>query len=147
MPFFNGKSTPNDGFIIKPSPSTEDVPHFIACEKELQLQSKPLSQLEILQQSVQMLVEQDKRISSVENELKVIKAQTQTQSNYFTAVGFGTLKGFRVTLQIASKVGQYASKRCRELNIAMGEMPDPRFGKVRTYPTEILDEAFKIVLN
>lgn len=114
---------------------------------ELQQSTQPLSQLQILQQSVQMLVEQEKRLESVENEVKLIKAQTTTQTDYFTVAGYGTLKGLKVPLQIAVKVGNYASKKCRQLGIMMGECPDPRFGKVRTYPTDVLDEAFKIALN
>lgn len=121
--------------------------YFIECEKQLKQSIQPMSQLEILQQSVQMLVEQDKRISSVENEVKLIKAQTTTQTDYFTVAGYGTLKGMKVPLQFAVKVGNYASRKCRQLGIMMGECPDPRFGKVRTYPSSVLDEAFRLALN
>lgn len=121
--------------------------YFIECEKQLKQPIQPMSQLEILQQSVKMLIEQDKRISSVENEVKLIKAQTTTQPDYFTVAGYGTLKGMKVPLQFAVKVGNYASKKCRQLGIMMGECPDPRFGKVRTYPSNVLDEAFRFALN
>lgn len=121
--------------------------YFLECEKQLQQSNQPLSQLQILQQSVQMLVEQEKRLESVENEVKLIKAQTTTQPDYFTVAGYGTLKGLKVPLQIAVKIGNYASKKCKQLGIMMGECPDPRFGKVRTYPTDILEEAFLQTMN
>lgn len=121
--------------------------YFIECEKKLKESTKPLSQLEILQQSVQMLVEQEKRLESVENEVKLIKAQTTTQTDYFTVAGYGTLKGIKVPLSFAAKVGSYAAKRCRQLGIMMGECADQRFGRVRTYPSDILEEAFRVSVN
>lgn len=121
--------------------------YFIECEKQLQQSIQPLSQLEILQQSVQMLVAQEKRIESVEKEVKLIRAQTTTRPDCFTVAGYGTLQGIKVPLSFASRIGTYAAKRCRQMGIMMGECSDQRFGGVRTYPSEILDEAFRMATN
>lgn len=110
-------------------------------------QNKPLTQLEVLQQSITMLIEQDKRISTVENDVLLLKAQTQMQTDYFTVAGYGTLQGVKVPLNFACKVGQYAARKCKQEGILMGECFDQRFGKVRTYPSSILNEAFKVALN
>lgn len=49
--------------------------YFIECEKRLQQSIQPLSQLEIIAQSAQILLEQDKRISNVEEKLNLIEAK------------------------------------------------------------------------
>ena len=57
--------------------------------KELQ---KPLSQAEILVRSANLLLEQEKRLGKVENKVLEIEARTKTRPDYFTIVGFATLK-------------------------------------------------------
>ena len=47
--------------------------YFIACEKKLMEIAKPLSQLEIIAQSAQILLEQDKRLSKIEAEHEELK--------------------------------------------------------------------------
>ncbi|MDR3140949.1 MAG: antA/AntB antirepressor family protein [Tannerellaceae bacterium] len=46
--------------------------YFIACEQKLKEASKPLSQIEILQQSVNMLVEQERRVTAIEAKVDTI---------------------------------------------------------------------------
>ncbi len=116
--------------------------YFIACEKRMNEIAKPLSQLEIIAQSAQILLEQEKRISTVENKVLEIEARTKTRPEYFTVVGFGTLKGISVNLSMASRIGQRASRICKLRGIEMDKTPDPRFGEVKMYPKAILEEVF-----
>lgn len=105
-------------------------------------EQKPLSQLQVLQKSVEVLIEHDKRLSSVEEEIKLIKAQTTTRANYFTILGYGALHGLQVNLTQACSLGRKASDLCKSRGLEMDECPDPRFGKVRLYPVSILNEVF-----
>ena len=121
--------------------------YFIACEKQLKSIEKPLSQLEVLQHSVNMLVEQDRRIGLVENEVKVLKAQQTTRSYWYTIAGFGTLNGISIGLKHASSLGRKASQLCKERGVETETIPDPRFGTVKLYPSNILEEVFSLAIN
>jgi acetolactate synthase small subunit len=108
---------------------------------------KPLSPIEILVQSAQMLLEQDKRINKVENKLNVLEAKTTTRPDYFTIVGYGTLHHVFVNLKQASSLGRKASEICKKRGIQTDRIPDPRFGEVKMYPSEVLDEVFSNPIN
>jgi hypothetical protein len=106
-------------------------------------EQKPLSQLEILQQSVNMLVAQEQRLNTVESKLHVLEAKTQTRPDYFTIAGYGTLHGIHVGLPLAASLGRKATGICKARGIETDKIPDPRFGEVKMYPTNVLDEVFE----
>lgn len=110
-------------------------------------EQKPMSQIDLIIQSAQMLKEQDMRITSVEDKVKEIEAKQTTRPNYYTIVGYGTLHNISVNLKQASSLGQKASKRCKDLGIETDTIPDPRFGKVKMYPESVLDEVFALPIN
>ena len=113
--------------------------YFIEAEKKL---NKPLSQIDILIQSAQMIKEQEKRIASVEDKVLQIDARTKTASDYFTIVGYATLNGISCGLKLASNLGRKASVLCKNRGLKTESLPDPRFGLVKTYPIQILKEVF-----
>ncbi len=120
---------------------------FESLEKVLKEQQKPLSQIEILVQSANLLLEQEKRLGQVENKVLEIEARTKTRPDYFTIVGFATLKKIKCGLQLASSLGRKATALCRLKGYQMEEIPDPRFGKVKTYPLSVLEEVFNMPVN
>lgn len=103
---------------------------------------QPQSQIDILVQSVLLLKEQEQRVAKVEEKVKELEAKTQTRPNYFTVVGYGTLNGINVNLSLASRLGRKASMLCKLRNIQTDEIPDPRFGRVKLYPKQVLEEVF-----
>lgn len=125
--------------------------YFIEIEKRA---TKPLSQLDILAQSVQILQAQEKRVRQLEagqEEIKekvaLIEAKTTTRPNFFTVVGYATLQGIQCGLKMACSLGRKATNLCKQKGIEPEEIPDPRFGKVKTYPEEILKEVFAMPIN
>lgn len=114
--------------------------YFIEVEKQAK---KPMTQMEILLHSAQMLVDQERRIESVETRVLQIEAKTTTRPDYFTIVGYGTISGISVNLSLAANLGRQASSICKKRELLMDTIPDPRFGLVRMYPKEVLDEVFK----
>ena len=60
----------------------------------------------------------------------------------FTIVGYGTLNGVSVNLQLASRLGRRAAALCKHRGIKTNTIPDPRFGVVKMYPKNILKEVF-----
>lgn len=118
--------------------------YFIEVEKRA---TKPLSQLDILAQSVQVLQAQEKRLSEVEDRVKVIEAKTTPRPNYFTIVGYATLHKVQCGLSLACRLGRKAATICKNRGIETEEIPDPRFGKVKTYPEDVLKEVFEMPIN
>jgi len=111
------------------------------------VEQKPLSQLEIIAQSAQILLEQDKRLNHVEKEVLELKAKTSTRPDYFTIVGYGTRNKIPVNLKQASSLGRKASDLCKRRGIQTDKILDPRFGEVKMYPREVLEEIFNQPLN
>lgn len=109
--------------------------------------TKPLSQLDILAQSVQILQAQEKRITEVEDRVKVIEAKQTTHQNWFTIAGYGTLHKIQVGLKLAASLGRKACNLCKQRGIVPEEIPDPRFGKVKTYPEDVLKQVFEMPIN
>ncbi len=116
--------------------------------------TKPMSQLEILAQSVQILQEQEKRVQQLETGQKeirekvaLIEAKQTTHQNWFTIAGYGTLHKVQVGIKLAASLGRKACNLCKQLGVEPEEIPDPRFGKVKTYPENVLKQVFDMPIN
>ena len=125
--------------------------YFIEAEKRLRATSKPMSQLEILVQSAQQLLEVEKRQALMDAKLKDIEAKVQEvkaiadhTEDYATVRGFFVLvKARRVTRETAKLIGIAAAKRCKEQGIAVDRIDDLKWGKINAYPKDILAEVAK----
>lgn len=111
------------------------------------IEQRPLSQLEIIAQSAQILLEQEKRISSVEKKLELIEAKTTTRPEYFTVAGYASLHKTPVNIKQAAHLGRQASNLCKQTMQPIDSCFDPRFGKVNMYPTNVLDVIFSKPIN
>lgn len=121
--------------------------YFIECEKVAQQSVKSLSPAEALLKSVQMLVEQDKRINQVENKVLEIDARTTTRPEYFTVAGYCRWKKQQASTQMCITIGRKAAKICKQRSIPIDEVPDTRWGKVGSYPASVLEEVFNMRIN
>lgn len=110
-------------------------------------EQKPLSQLEIIAQSAQILLEQDKRLSSVEQKVKEIEAKQITRPDCYAIAGYASLFNMPVTTEKAKQLGIKARAICKKRGLTITTTPDPRFGKVNIYPTVILEEVFNLYYN
>ena len=81
-------------------------------------------------------------LSELKEDVKVLKVKNETDPNFFTVVGYASLLGKKINLELAKKLGKEASKICRSKNIELTSIPDPRFGSVKTYPKDVLEELF-----
>lgn len=121
--------------------------YFIEAEKVAVQATAQLEPEELMLRQVQMMIEQKKRLVAIENDVKQLKAQTQARPDYYTVAGFATLNGIKGDLSFCAKLGKIAAKICRDHGWVMGTTPDPRFGKVYTYPREALECAFAQPVN
>lgn len=92
-------------------------------------------------------IEIEKRISEIDDRVKVIEAKQTTHQNWFTIAGYGTLLKIQVGIKLAASLGRKACNLCRQLGIEPKEIPDPRFGKVKTYPENVLKQVFDMPIN
>ena len=112
------------------------------------LENTAKSPAEQLLQNAQLLVEQERRVNQIEEKVKVLEAKTVTRPDYFTIAGYATLNGMNVNLKIASRLGRAASKLCKDRGLLTDSIPDARYGKVKMYPTVVLEDVFrKEVIN
>jgi phage anti-repressor protein len=128
--------------------------YFIACEKKLKVGSQgsqPLldPELQALVVSLQRLdvvkAEQEKqaiRLNIVEEQQRNLQL-TNGHANYFSILGYASYIGVRIDLKRAKVLGKIATRTCIEEGVQYGETPDQRFGRVNTYPSEILESLFK----
>lgn len=121
--------------------------YFIACEKKSMELAKPLTQIEILIQSAQLIQAQEQRLGLVENKIQELNARTQASPDLFTIAGYASLIGISINLQNAVSLGKKATRLCEIEKLSTGTIPDPRFGRVKTYPTHILKRVFETPIN
>ena len=114
--------------------------YFIDFEKKHR--SQPLSTMDILELSIKKLREQEAKLAEVKEDIKELKATTQTRPNYFTVVGYASLNGISVGLHLAARVGRKCSTICKSLGYDIESIPDPRFGRVNMYPKDVLEDVF-----
>lgn len=116
--------------------------YFIEVEKKARELAKPMSTLDILEMNIKQLREQESRVNNLEKKMEVIEAKTQTTPDYFTIIGYAMLNKVQIGLQTAARLGIKAAKICRDKGYRMDEVPDPRFGRVRSYPKTVLEQVF-----
>jgi prophage antirepressor-like protein len=104
---------------------------------------KPLSAFEMLELTFSVMKEQKQELEEIKKEVRLLDARTRTRENYFTIVGYASLNGISVNRNQAAALGIRASRICNNRGIEMDTTPDPRFGRVKLYPSEILDEVFE----
>lgn len=103
---------------------------------------KPMTQLEIMQMSINQLVEQERRMNELESRMNMIEAKSQTVPNeYFTIAGFATIRKQKIDVALANLLGRKASKLSREYGYDIGKVSDPRYGTVNTYHVDILNKV------
>lgn len=123
--------------------------YFIEVEKRYRsLSPQPITQAEALLASVQMMVQQERRINAVESnqrrieeKIDIIEAkQTTINEDYFALSGYYRLKNrqFNLTAAQAQQTGKALSRKSTELGYTVGKTYSEKFGNVNTYHRFIL---------
>ena len=102
-----------------------------------------LSPAEQLVAQAQLLVEQEKRLAALEGKIKVVEAALETrQKDVFSIAGYASIRGLKVDVSTANLLSRKATEMSREYDYPVSATPDPRFGKVNIYHTDILKIVF-----
>lgn len=109
--------------------------------------SANLSPAEMLLAQAQQLVDQERRLKEIETTTKEVTSKVaalEGAHNWFTALGYAINNNYKTERNYLMRVGKKASAIMRE----KGEAPQPRqdatFGKVNTYPVDVLEVAFEM---
>lgn len=137
-------------FIARKNRSVFDIYRQVFHKTNDLIQNKQLTAAEMILQIAQNAVNQERRINNVEerqseleNEVKELKIKTKTDSDYTAIVGYASRLHINVDIRQACKLGQAASRICQLNGFETGQIKDPRFGYVKTYPDNVLNEVFK----
>ena len=138
---------------------------FNKMEAELKSQqTKQLSAAESLLQSVQLLVAHERQLAILEHNQKnmqgaisslydkvygmqfetdMVKQKLNNEIDRYTVIGYCSAHNIPMTRKEASIIGGACSRMCKKRKIFVESIADPRFGKVNTYPSELIAEAIK----
>jgi len=111
--------------------------------------SKVLSPAEQLLENAKRLVAHERELAAIKSrqdtlereqfETKVQVAALVEGEGYYTIVGYCNLHNKKVDNKQAAELGKRAAEICRNQKFSIGSASHPLFGKVNTYPKEILD--------
>lgn len=138
---------------------------FNKMEAELKSQqTKQLSAAESLLQSVQLLVAHERQLSLLETQQKnmqgaintlydevygmkfqtdLMRQKLNNEIERYTVIGYCSLHKIDITRKEAAIIGGACARMCKKRNIPLESIADPRFGKVNTYPSELIAEVIK----
>jgi len=113
--------------------------------------SKPMSQVELIVQQANALLDHENRVNALEAEASEIRKQAHEIKSqiraltegeeYFTATGYCNLKGIKADSNMAASIGKKAAAECRSNGWNIGKANHPRWGTVNSYPVEALKIA------
>ncbi len=118
--------------------------YFVQCEKDLAIQKQVPQQMgieEMIIMQAQSVIALRNKVDNMEERVTLIEAKG-AHYDYFAIIGYASLTKYKVDLKIAAALGRKAKSTCRTMGYVMGSIPDPRFGKVLTYPKEVLELVF-----
>ncbi len=112
-----------------------------------------MTSAEMILAQAHRMVNNERRIATLEREKKnstkkidVLEDKVEaitTAIDYFTIIGWASYRCVKnIPLDTAMRMGKQASAHCKHYGIETGDTPDPRFGRVNTYPIEVLDALF-----
>lgn len=118
------------------------INRFHDMEEEL----KPKSPAEMLVVYANQLLENERRMNTIESKVNEINARITTHNeDYFTIAGYASLRGVNIDTSKANMLGRKAAKLSREYGYNIGKVTDSRFGKVNSYHLDILKNIFEFV--
>lgn len=105
---------------------------------------KAMTPAKMFLQQAQAMVDMEAKIDAIEEKVKLLEAKTITHpTDYYTIAGYASLLRQNFDINKAADFGRKASKMCNQMGYVTGTIPDPRFGRVKTYPVDVLKSIFE----
>jgi len=103
----------------------------------------PKTQAEMLLMFAQHNVEQERRMTAIEETVQEVKAHLTTiNTDFYSVAGWAALVKKPIPTNQATALGKKAAKLSRESNMPIGSIYDARYGNVGTYHKDILRQVF-----
>lgn len=167
------------GMMLKNEVGQRIRSYFLECERLLKAAiakaSKPQTAIELVQQQlaalttlVQISVEHEARLSTIEQENIVLKAELAVQAqinaeqethlkgldaelarhqnsdgHFYTVIGFANLKNLVMGSNQAKGLGLRCSNYCKKNDIYHEKVSDTMWGQVGSYPVHVLETIFR----
>lgn len=111
--------------------------YFIECEKKLK---KPMTQIELILQSAQILADMDRKQTALESRIEAIENRPAINApiEHFSVMGYCHSIGRKISLDEAKSFSLKCKKMCVDMGMTIGKVPDARYGAVNTYPSDVL---------
>lgn len=77
-------------------------------------------------------------MARIQEAVAVIEARTQPENKHFTVLGYSNLIGQKIDYREAAKIGRKCAELSRSHGLPIGDVTDPRFGKVHSYHESVL---------
>ena len=119
----------------------EFIAAFNAMEKQLIGSTQPQNMLQLMQNSIQILIRQDRELKQINDRINLLEGKIKEydgDTGYRTIVAYCRENKILLPLNTARSWGIKASKLCRQYGYPVGRVPDERYGHVNSYPIEIL---------
>ena len=115
---------------------------------------KPMTAIEMLAIQAQAMVELEKKQLLLESQqhlqskdIEYLKTKAIHRPDYYSIVGFSNKVKVKVGLEKAKKLGKICVNLCKQKGYTTEKIDDPRFGYIRTYPHNVLEEVFAKEFN
>ena len=107
---------------------------------------------QLLSDQAKVISQQEKRIQNLESNLDLNRVRIDTlmlrepyildsDSNYMSAVAFCNKHSDYQSLRAAYKLDKMADEMCLDLEIRTGQEPSARWGWIKLYPLQVLEEC------
>ena len=112
---------------------------------------KPISQIEALLQTVQLMAdiehrqkETESNVIELQNKVKELEYKTHTSPNeFYTISGYASLRGIKVDVSKAGSLGKQATKLSKEWDYPINKAHSEIFGQVNVYHIDVLNSVFE----
>lgn len=112
-------------------------------DRWVELETQTLSPVELILKQAEQLVYQERRLKVIEDKQEHVDQrleQLNPDTGYRTISAHGKIIGVKFPLNEAKILGQKAKKLCDAKGLTIGTVSDERFGRVNSYPVDILEE-------
>lgn len=79
----------------------------------------------------------------LQNEVSELKQRTTVDLKHSTVVAYVSRNNIQLDVKRFGAIGRKCSRICDKRGIKPSKVNDPRWGSVKVYPDEVLDEVFK----
>ncbi len=118
---------------------------------QYQVQRQPRTQIQILQESIQVLAEIEARQQRLETaqqeqaaQIAALQAAVPEPLDQLSIRAFGKLHAMHINTKMAQTLGRQCTDTSKKHGREIGRMPDALYGSINTYDRDILEEVFTL---